>query len=110
MEVSELVTVKMFPTPLNLSLPGTSTQKPTALGFGDLCRHFYRALKDDFDDYTAHTVIDYYCWNILHQNFAACHSHDRVLEEKPVPVLRPGGDVLGQHAAQPGQGVVSQGA
>ena len=51
----------MFPSPNDppgSPAPSTSAQTPLALGFGDLCRHFYRALKDDFEDYTAHNVTD----------------------------------------------------
>ena len=49
----------MFPSPDDLpipSIPSTSAQATQALGFGDLCRYFYRALKENFEDYTAHNV------------------------------------------------------
>jgi hypothetical protein len=42
--------------PLIPSIPSTSAQATQALGFGDLCRYFYRALKENFEDYTAHNV------------------------------------------------------
>ena len=99
----------MFPLPSTSSfLPGTSTQTSGVLGFGDLCRYFYRALKDDFDDYTAHTVNILSSYGIeFIQNITACNTHDWVLEEKQVSILWPGGDVPHQHAAQPGQRAAS---
>ena len=51
----------MLPSPHNspiLPLLRSSTSPQPALGFGDLCRYFYRALKDTFEDDTAHDVTD----------------------------------------------------
>jgi len=31
------------------------------LGFGDLCRYYYRALREENEDYTAHNVKDDKC-------------------------------------------------
>ena len=104
----------MFPSPDDppiSSIPSTSAEATQALGFGDLCRYFYRALKEDFEDYAAHNVTEEgFSVTDLISNVVACHAHDRVLEEKQVPLLRPGGDVPDQHAAQPGQGAPGQGA
>ena len=59
----------------------TSSQSEDAknsldLGFGDLCRYFYRALREDFEDYIAHNVMDNDCWNFdCIGYFVACHDH-----------------------------------
>ena len=46
------------------------------LGFGDLCRYFYRALREDFEDYIAHNVMDHYCEDFdCIGYFVACHDH-----------------------------------
>ena len=43
------------------AVSSSSLQQTPALGFGDLCRYFYRALREDFEDYTAHNVMDKDC-------------------------------------------------
>ena len=59
----------MFPSPDDppiSSIPSTSAEATQALGFGDLCRYFYRALKEDFEDYAAHNVSEKgFCGNDL---------------------------------------------
>ena len=104
----------MFASPHEPPIPSissTSAQATQALGFGDLCRYFYRALKEDFEDYNAHNVSEKgFSGNYFIAYVVACDAHDRMLEEKHVPLLRPGGDVPDQHAAQPGQGAACQGA
>ena len=68
----------------SLHLPAmnfTSSQNEDArsspdLGFGDLCRYFYRALREDFEDYIAHNVMDHYCEDFdCIGYFVACHDH-----------------------------------
>ena len=70
----------MFPSPDDPpipSIPSTSAQASQALGFGDLCRYFYRALKDDFEDYTAHNVSETaFSRNNLIGYVVACITHD----------------------------------
>ena len=66
---------RMLPCTPNLTtLAGQPTQ---ALGFGNLCRYFYKALRDDFEDYTAHNVKDKECDGFDYSGyFVACHTHD----------------------------------
>ena len=62
-----------------MSLPSSQNEKAKSspdLGFGDLCRYFYRALREDFEEYIAHNVMeidcqDFYCIGY----FVACHDH-----------------------------------
>jgi len=46
------------------------------LGFGDLCRYFYRALREDCEDYAAHNVMDNDIEDIFCIGyFIACYDH-----------------------------------
>ena len=72
----------MKPSTVNLALVAGQSQsgQPTstsALGFGDLCRYFYRTLKEDSEDYAVHDVMDKYCLAFVCIGyFVACLSHD----------------------------------
>ena len=59
------------------SVPSTSAQATQPLGYGDLCRYFYRALKEDFEDYVAHNVSEKELSNNrLIAYVVACHAYD----------------------------------
>ena len=70
----------MFPSPDDPampSIPSTSALATQALGFGDLCRYFYRALKENFDDNTAHNVSEEdFSGNDLIECVVACLTYD----------------------------------
>ena len=59
------------------AVPSSSVQQIPPLGFGDLCRYFYRALREDFEDYTAHNVMDKDgdMFDYI-GHFVACNTHD----------------------------------
>ena len=67
--------VRMLPCTSHLTTPaGQPTQ---ALGFGDLCRYFYGALRVDFEDYTAHNVKDKDCDGFDYIGcIVDCNTHD----------------------------------
>ena len=61
---------------MNLTSSQNEDARSPDLGFGDLCRYFYRALREDFEDYIAHNVMDHYCEDFdCIGYFVACHDH-----------------------------------
>ena len=72
----------MKPSTVNLTTTAGQSQSgqpasTSALGFGDLCRYFYRTLKEDSEDYTAHDVMDKdFLAFVCIGYFVACLSHD----------------------------------
>ena len=83
----------------------------TTLGYGDLCRFYYRALRAHCEDYLAHNVMDLLCSEELYFYglFTACFIDGRVLEEKQVRLSRPRRNVSGKPAAQSGHGAACKG-
>ena len=60
----------------------------STLGFGDLCRYFYRTLKTDHEDYVAHNVCDEIVLDIPYISFLLVGwEYGRVLEKEQVPIL-----------------------